>query len=140
MNQQFDTLVNIVKDVGSELGLTLKLTNVLSSTDNDTRQIASLVCSTAEEVMVGFPWRRMIGTDPWVVKSDGSLAKKITADNDMPLIDARVLKDGAKAAYLHAKGLTYNEEFRAYQLRKQFWAGEYNRFRTISLDEGDARL
>lgn len=131
MQERFETLQKIVTDTASEIGLTIVQSSVLTSSDNDAKQLARFVIATCDELLTKFPWRRSIGTDPWVEAADQSYKYAIEEDTDIPLIDARLLKLGARWRYLHSKGLTYNEDFRTYQLRIQSFAFNYNRGRTV---------
>ena len=134
MKEQFDTLQNIVKAAAGEIGLTILSSNVLSSSDTDAKQLALFVVATCDELLTKFPWRRYIGTDPWVVDANGDYKHEITEDTDIPLIDARLLKLGSRWRYLQSKGTTYNEDFRTYQLRISSFAFNKNAGRAVNLN------
>ena len=126
MRQVFANFADIVAAVGDELGLTISSTSVLGSTDRDTKQLAKLLFATAEDVITRFPWKNDVGTNPYIVSSTGGPQYQVSADTDQILIDSRILKQGTKWRYLHAKGLTYDEEFRAYEARIAAFAFDRN--------------
>lgn len=126
MRQVFATFASIVSDVGDELGLTISTSSVLASSDRDTKQLAKLLFATAEDIITRFPWKNDIGTNPYVLSESGTPQYKITADTDTILVDSRILKQGTKWRYLHAKGLTYDEDFRFYEKRIADFAFDRN--------------
>jgi hypothetical protein len=126
MREVFATLSSIVNEVGIELGLTLTTVSVMTSPDRDTRQIGFLVKETCEDLLTRKPWKKIIGTNPWVLKSDQTYSFELIADDDVPQFDSRVLKLGAKWRYLNSKGFTYDEIFRAYEKRIYDFAFDYN--------------
>lgn len=131
MKERYDTLQNIVKHASQEIGLNINLTGLLSSADPDANQLARFVIASAEDLLIKFPWRSYLGTDPWVKKEDGSYVEEISDDSDTPLIDARLLELGARWRYLHSKGFNYSEDFRSYELRRSTFAYHANRHRTV---------
>ena len=135
MKETFQSIQKIVTDAATEIGLTINQSNVLTSTDTDARQLAQFVVSTAEELLTKFPWRSYIGEDPWVMSNTSEYKYEIEVDTDVPQIDSRVLKLGARWRYLHAKGLTYDEDFRMYQTRVQSFAYNKNKQRTINMNQ-----
>ena len=126
MREVFESLTTLVDSVGVELGLTLRTLGVMTSTDKDTKQIGYLVKETCQDLLTRKPWKKIIGTNPWVVKVDGSLAYDLVADTDVPQFDSRVIKLGAKWRFLQSKGFTYDEVFRAYEKRIYDYAYDYN--------------
>jgi hypothetical protein len=130
----YDTVQNIVSGVGAELGLSLRLQNVLGSTDADSRQISSFLVETMEELLTRYPFRRTLGANPVVVGEDDIPKRLPTADTDKILIDSRLLKLGAKWRYLKAKGFTYEEEFRAYENRIAAFAYARTIGKTVNLN------
>jgi hypothetical protein len=126
MREVFESLNTIVDNVGVELGLTLNVLGIMASADKDTKQIGYLVNETCQDLLTRKPWKKIIGTSPWVVKADGSLAYKLTEDLDVPQFDSRVIKLGAKWRFLQSKGFTYDEIFRAYEKRIYDYAYDYN--------------
>lgn len=134
MREKFETLQKIVVDAADEIGLTIQTTNVVGSTDSDAKQLAKFVIATCEELLLKFPWRSFLGTDPWVKTADGSYTFELLNDTDEPLIDSRLLKLGAQWRYLHSKGMTYDEDFRTYQVRISAYAFSKNRERNIDMN------
>jgi hypothetical protein len=126
MREVFEPLNTIVDSVGVELGLTLKTIGVMTSTDKDTRQIGFLISETCQDLLTRKPWRKIIGTNPWVLKVDNTYSYALVADSDTPIFDSRVLKLGAKWRYMQSKGFTYDEIFRAYEKRIYDFAYDYN--------------
>lgn len=126
MREVFEHLSTIVSDVGTELGLSLNILSVMTSTDRDTRQIGFLVKETCQDLLTRKPWKKIIGTSPWVLKADGTYTFDLVADNDVPQFDSRIIKLGAKWRYLNSKGFTYDEIFRAYEKRIYDFAYDYN--------------
>lgn len=126
MREVFASLSAIVNEVGIELGLTLTTISVMTSPDRDTRQIAYLVKETCEDLLTRKPWKKIIGTNPWVLKTDGTYTFELVADTDTPQFDSRVIKLGAKWRYLNSKGFTYDEIFRGYEKRIYDFAFDYN--------------
>lgn len=126
MRQVFASFASIVADVGDELGLTISPSSVLASSDRDVRQLSKLLFATAEDIITRFPWKNDTGTNPYIIGAGGTPQYKIVADDDQILIDSRILKLGTKWRYLHAKGLTYDEEFRAYEGRIATFASDRN--------------
>ena len=117
MREKYASFASIVSDVGDELGLTINPTGVLGSTDRDARQIGKLVVATTDDLITRFPWRSDLGTNPYILSAANSPQYKVMADDDIILMDSRILILGTKWRYLHAKGLTYDEEFRYYEKR-----------------------
>lgn len=134
MREIFEPLSTIVDVVGIELGLTVRALNVMSSSDRDARQIGFLVSETCQDLLTRKPWKKIIGTNPWVVKFDGSTAYELLNDSDVPQFDARVIKLGTKWRYLQSKGLTYDEIFRAYEKRVYDFAYDYNAGEMVSVN------
>ena len=134
MKYRFETVTSILSTVANELGITIETTNVMASTDNDTRQLAALLVDICEDLIDDYPWNGMIGDDPWVEASNGEFKDGITADDDKPCIDARLLKLGVRWRWLHAKGLTYNEDFRAYEIRKNRFGHKQNKHRKVDMN------
>lgn len=126
MREVFASLSSIVNEVGIELGLTLTTISVMTSPDRDTRQIGFLVKETCEDLLTRKPWKKIIGTNPWVLKVDQTYTFDLIADADVPQFDSRVIKLGAKWRYLNSKGFTYDEIFRAYEKRIYDFAFDYN--------------
>lgn len=137
MRQIYEEFKQIVKDIGGELGIAVKALDVLGSTDQDTKQIALLIVETCDDMLCRFPWRRTIGTNPWVAYSDGSFGYKLTADDNVILIDSRVLKLGAKWRYLNTKGLKYGEVFQSCQIRIQAFSFDQNKDNVVNDNAGD---
>lgn len=131
MREKFEQLSAIVIDVGKELGLNVRSQDVLGSNDRDTIQIAKLIIDTADEMLTRFPWRRTIGTNPWIKYIDGTFGYDLKADTDLILMDARTMKAGTKWRYLNTKGLTYDEQFRVYENRIQNFAFDKNTGDTV---------
>jgi hypothetical protein len=131
MREVYEPLNTIVDTVGVELGLTLNLLGIMTSTDKDSRQIGFLVRETCQDLLTRKPWKKIIGTNPWVLRNDGSLAYDLVADTDQPLFDARVIKLGTKWRFLHTKGFTYDEVFRAYEKRIYDFAYDFNSGETV---------
>ena len=67
--------------------------------------------------------------------ANGGFKYKLENDSDTPLIDSRTLKLGTRWRWLHNKGLTYNEDFRTYQLRINSFAYDKNKTRDIDMNE-----
>ena len=126
MKEEYQQFSQIVYTIGVELGLSLAAQQVISSTDKDTRQIASLIIATSRDLLTRFPWRRSIGDDPWVMTDTGDYNYVLENDTDTPMFDARTLIEGGKWRYLSGKGLTYGEVFRAYEKRINDFAYFYN--------------
>jgi hypothetical protein len=138
MKEVYKQFSKIVSDAGLELGITVRDTNVISSTDKDTRQFAQLALETCQDLLSRFPWKVFIGDDPWVKKADGTYSYQLLVDTDTPLFDGRIVTDGTKWRYLFAKGLTYSEVFRAYEKRINDFAFNYNGDKVIDTNN-DAR-
>jgi hypothetical protein len=126
MREAYEPLSTLVANVGIELGLTLNTLGVMTSVDKDARQIGYLVNETCQELLTRKPWKKILGTNPWVIKSDDTYSYDLVADSDIPLFDSRVLKLGAKWRFLNSKGLEYAEIFRAYEKRIYDFAYDYN--------------
>jgi len=126
MREVYESLSLIVSNVGVELGLTLTPISVMTSPDRDTRQVAALIIETCQDLLTRKPWKKIIGTNPWVLKANGMYSFDLVADNDVPQFDARIIKLGAKWRYLNSKGFTYDEIFRAYEKRIYDFAFDYN--------------
>jgi hypothetical protein len=136
MREVFENLVTIVGAVGVELGLSLNELNVMTSNDRDTKQVGYLTQATCEDLLTRHPWRNTVGTTPWVLKADGSYTYALAADTDIPQLDARAIKQGAKWRYLQSKGLTYDEVFRAYEKRIYDFAFDYNNNQVVNTNVG----
>ncbi len=126
MKQTFEQFSIIVQNVGFDLGIVVRGQDVVASSDKDTRQIANAVIATCEDLLFRYPWKHSIGTDPWVMKADGSFTYKLISDTDTPMMDARIIKQGASWRYLSSKGFTYAEPFRGYEKRINEAAFDYN--------------
>lgn len=126
MREVFASLSSIVNEVGIELGLTLSPISVMTSSDKDSKQIGFLVKETCEDLLTRKPWKKTIGTSPWVLKANGSYSYELVADTDVPQFDSRVVKLGAKWRYMSSKGFTYDEIFRSYEKRIYDFAYDYN--------------
>jgi hypothetical protein len=126
MREVYESLSSIVSTVGVELGLTLTPISITTSPDRDTRQVGALITETCQDLLTRKPWKKIIGTNPWVLKADGTYTFDLIADNDVPQFDSRVIKLGAKWRYLNSKGFTYDEIFRAYEKRIYDFAFDYN--------------
>jgi hypothetical protein len=126
MREIYESLITIVDSVGIELGLTLTAVGVMTSSDKDTKQIGFLVSETCQDLLTRKPWKKIIGTSPWVVTLGGDLTYTLLDDSDTPQFDSRIIKLGAKWRYLQSKGLTYDEIFRAYEKRIYDFAYDYN--------------
>lgn len=131
MRPDYETVAEIIKEVGTELGLSLQTSPVIGSADKDTRQLLSYLKETVEELVYRFPFNTTIGTNPYVVTDQGAAGYKIQNDTDTIVLDARLLKLGTRWRYLHGKGLTYDEDFRSYQIRIMDLAYKYNIRRDI---------
>lgn len=131
MMQTYENVSKLVTDAAAELGIDIVQGNVMTSADKDARQLALFLKGTCDECLTMFPWRAYIGHDPWVQTANGEYKYTLDADTDTPMIDARVLMLGIRWRYLHSKGLTYNEDFRTYQMRINSFAYNHNRGRTI---------
>lgn len=134
MRETYQPLSSIVSSVGIELGLSLNPLNIMNSVDKDSRQIGFLVRETCLDLLTRKPWRKIIGTNPWVLKANQELIYDIVDDDDTPLFDSLVIKLGSKWRYLNAKGLTYDEIFRAYEKRIYDFAFDYNSGETVNLN------
>jgi hypothetical protein len=126
MREVYESLSSVVSAVGVELGLTLTPVSIVTSPDRDTRQVGALIVETCQDLLTRKPWKKIIGTNPWVLKADGTYTFDLVADNDVPQFDSRVIKLGAKWRYLNSKGFTYDEIFRAYEKRIYDFAFDYN--------------
>ena len=133
MKEKYETLATIVVDTASEIGINVEAQNILSSSDQDTRQLSKFVVATCEELLTRFPWKRKLGDDPWVKDSNGDFKDSLEYDDDIPLIDSRLLKLGTRWRYLHSKGFNYAEDFRAYELRRSSFAYDFNKDRPVDL-------
>ena len=134
MKERYQNLQKIVVDTATEIGLSIVENNLLASTDNDAKQLAQFVVASCEELLTRYPWRSRIGDDPWVMNESGEYAEELSSDTDVPLIDSRLLKLGSRWRYLHAKGLTYDEDFRKYETRISSFAFDSNQARTFNLN------
>lgn len=135
MKEIFEQFSKIVEDTGLEVGLVLKTTNVIASTDRDTKQFSRLAIETCKDLLARFPWRISIGDDPWVKKDDGTFVYELSDDTDTPMFDSRIIKDGVKWRYLSAKGLTYAEPFRFYEKRINDFGYFYNGYKVVDTNE-----
>lgn len=135
MRETYEDVQTIVADTAKEIGLTINTKNIFTSSDTDAKQLAQFVIATCEELLTKYPWRSYIGTDPWVEDANGGFKYKLENDSDTPLIDSRTLKLGTRWRWLHNKGLTYNEDFRTYQLRINSFAYDKNKTRDIDMNE-----
>jgi hypothetical protein len=126
MREVYESLSSIVSMIGVELGIALTPVSIMTSPDRDTRQIGALVAETCQDLLTRKPWKKIIGTNPWVLKADGTYTYDLVADDDVPQFDSRVIKLGAKWRYLNSKGFTYDEIFRAYEKRIYDFAYDYN--------------
>jgi hypothetical protein len=138
MIPQYKEFSKLVTDIGVDVGLTLKGVGVLSSNDKDTRQVASNIVSTCEDLLTRFPWRHAIGTDPWVMKVDGSFTDVLAEDTDTPMFDSTLLKLGGTWRYLNAKGLSYAEPFRFYEKRISDFAFLYNGHNVVDVNDASS--
>ena len=132
MKNSFNALSKIITDVSRELGINVDITNVVTSNDTDTQQLLALLTDGSEEILDSYPWTDMIGDDPWIMHSNGEYGTEFTADDDIPLIDARLLKLAARWRWLHAKGLTYAEDFRSFEIRKSRVAFHLKKGHTVN--------
>lgn len=135
MKPQYESVKKIIDDAATEIGITVSIVNVFSSSDKNTKQLARFLSSTAESLLLRFPWRSQLGDDPWVLDNQGNYKHVLESDDDIPLIDSRVLKLGTRWRYLHAKGLTYDEDFRAFENRISALAFEVNEGYTVNLNQ-----
>lgn len=132
MKASYKNFSDIVTTTGDELGLDLKAQGVASSSDRSTRQVATFVNRTLKDLLSRFPWSVDIGTNPPVLKTDGTFAFEAVLDDDIILIDYSALTEGARWRFLQAKGLAYDEEFRAYEKIILDWAYTRNRGQDVN--------
>jgi hypothetical protein len=117
----------MVVQAGAELGLDIEPIGVLTSSNRITRQLASFVNVSIKDISQRYPWSVTIGTNPFVIKSSGEYGFTCTSDDDIPLVDSDMVVMGARWRFLHSKGFTYDEEFRAYEKQINYYAFEHNR-------------
>lgn len=134
MKETYSQYSKIVFDVGVEMGIVLRTSSVKSSSDKDTRQIAQLVAVTCEDLLMRFPWSVSLGTDPWVMMESGEYTHELNNDTDIPLMDSQTIRFGAEWRYMAAKGLSYGELFRAYEVRISKAAFTYNGDNVVNLN------
>lgn len=140
MREVYEPLNSIVDKVGVELGLTLNTLGIMTSPDKDSRQIGFLVRETCQDLLTRKPWKKIIGTNPWVRRNDGSMSFDLVADTDVPMFDSRVISLGAKWRFLNTKGFTYDEVFRSYEKRIYDFAFDYNAGEIVNTNAATAQV
>lgn len=131
-------LAYLVSQASMELGISqTQITNVVASKDQDIVQMRTLIQATADEILKDEPYKRSLGDGVFIADSTGRTKKSaFTANNDLCLIDARLMINGLKFRFLKAKGLEFGEEMRDFATRMNKIARATNG-RVLDLDEYD---
>lgn len=142
---QLISILQAVNEASMEIGISQSPSSqVLGSLDEDIVQMAALLNSVADELLLDEPYRDLLGDGNWLISEDGSTYKArctpgVAVDTDRILFDARLCVDGLKYRFLKAKGLEFGEEMRDFLNRLNKIAVRVNQ-RVLDLDQAEGRV
>ena len=134
------TVLQAVSQASMEIGISqTALLQALGSDDEDVVQMAALLSSVADDVLLDEHYQDILGDGMWLVDKNGVTKNLPTADDDRILFDGRVAINGLKFKFLQAKGLEFGEQMREFITRLNKLAVRANN-RVLDLDTDTGRL
>ena len=112
------TVKYIVSQAALEMGTSqTPASQVFGSADQDIVQLAALLNTVADEIMLEDPYRVTLGDHVWVSDLNGDPKLYPTVDTDRVLFDSRLAINGLKYRFLQAKGYEFAEQLKDFVVR-----------------------